>query len=57
MDCSLGKKFVSVEGPLTVSGFTVMGWYFLSLIGLRCADCISDQKLLSLVSLDKGSEG
>ena len=40
MDCSLGKKFASVEGcflePLNMSVFTVMGGYLLISVGLRC---------------------
>ena len=58
MECSSGKKFVSVEGyflkPLTVSGFTVMRWNFLSPMGLRCADCCYDLIYLLLVRLGKG---
>ena len=61
MECSLDKKFVSVEGcfwePQTVSGFIVIGWYLLSCMGLRWDYCISYQTSLLLVSLGEGSEG
>ena len=60
MECTSGKKFLSVEGclweSLTVSVFTVMEWYLLSPMGLRCADCLSDQTSFLLVSLGKGLE-
>ena len=60
MECSSGEKFLGVEGcfwePLTVSGFIVMGWHLLSPMGLRCAECLSDQTSLLLVSLGEGSE-
>ena len=59
MECSSGNKFVSVEAclwePLTVRGYTFMGWHLMSNMCLRCADCISDKTTLLLVSLGKGS--
>ena len=61
MKCSSDNKFVSVKGylseSLTVSGFNAMGLHSLIPMGLRCADCFSEQASLLLVSLVKGSEG
>ena len=60
MECSSGEKFISMEvfllEHLTVRGFTVISWTFLSHMLLGYAYLISDQKTLLLVSLGKGSK-